>query len=70
MKKYKELVKLKGILREQKITYTEISKRLNMSVSAFSNKINGKTLFNIVEISVLIIVLKISLNDVGKIFFE
>lgn len=70
MKRYKELVKLKGILREQKITYTEISEKLHMSVSAFSNKINGKTLFNIVEISILITVLEISLNDVGKIFFE
>ena len=49
MKKYRELVELKGILREKKINYEALSKYLKMSLSAFSNKINGKSVFNLLE---------------------
>ncbi len=49
MNKCRELVELKGIMREKKITYVEMAAYLDMALSAFSNKINGKSIFNIVE---------------------
>lgn len=51
MKKYRELVELKGLLREKKINYEALAKYLKMSLSALSNKINGKSVFNLVEVA-------------------
>lgn len=50
MEKYRELVELKGLLRQKKITYETLAKYLKMSLSALSNKINGKSVFNILEV--------------------
>lgn len=50
MKKYRELTELKGLLRQRKINYETLAKYLRMSLSALSNKINGKSLFNILEV--------------------
>lgn len=50
MKKYRELTELKGILREKKINYITLSKYLKLSLSGLSNKINGKSVFNLVEV--------------------
>lgn len=50
LNKYRELVELKGLLREKKINYETLAKYLRMSLSALSNKINGKSVFNILEI--------------------
>lgn len=50
MNKYRELVELKGILREKKVTYDTLSKYLKMSLSALSNKINGKSIFTLTEV--------------------
>ncbi len=49
MEKYRELVELKGILREKKINYETLSNYLKISLSALSNKINGKSVFDILE---------------------
>lgn len=51
MNKYRELVELKGKLREKKINYETLAKYLKMSLSALSNKINGKSVFNILEVA-------------------
>ena len=50
MNKYRELVELKGLLREKKISYVNLAKYLEMSLSALSNKINGKSIFNLLEV--------------------
>lgn len=50
MKKYRELVELKGLLRQKKINYETLAKYLKMSLSALANKINGKSVFNILEV--------------------
>jgi hypothetical protein len=50
MNKYRELVELKGLLRQKKINYETLAKYLKMSLSALSNKINGKSVFNILEV--------------------
>lgn len=53
-RKYRELVELKGYLRQEKINYEMLAKGINMSLSAFSNKINGKTVFDIIEVQDII----------------
>ena len=50
MNKYRELVELKGLLREKKINYETLAKHLKMSLSALANKINGKSIFNLLEV--------------------
>ena len=51
MNKYRELVELKGLLREKKINYETLAKYLKMSLSALANKINGKSIFNLLEVA-------------------
>ncbi|WP_373599447.1 helix-turn-helix domain-containing protein [Paraclostridium bifermentans] len=45
-----KLDKVKGRLRENNITYNELSSMIGMSVTTFNNKINGKQRFYIDEI--------------------
>ncbi len=69
MKKYRELVELKGILREKKINYEALSRYLKMSLSAFSNKINGKSVFNLLEANKIGQLVGIKKEDMGIYFF-
>lgn len=69
MKKYRELVELKGILREKKINYEALSKYLKMSLSALSNKINGKSVFNLIEVVKISQLAGIGKEDIAKYFF-
>ena len=49
MNKYRELVELKGLLREKKINYVTLANYLKLSLSTVANKINGKSIFNLIE---------------------
>jgi len=69
MEKYRELVELKGILRQKKITYETLAKHLKMSMSALSNKINGKSVFNIIEINRIASFVGIVKEDISFYFF-
>ncbi len=69
MQKYRELVELKGILREKKINYETLSKEIKMSLSAFSNKINGKSVFNLLEAYKIGNLVGIKKEDMGLYFF-
>jgi transcriptional regulator with XRE-family HTH domain len=51
--KYGEYKKLKTILFEKKVTYEEAAKMADLSVSAFSNKVNGLVDFRVDEIAKL-----------------
>lgn len=66
---YRELVELKGIMREKKITYKILAKHLNMSISALSNKINGKSIFSILEANDIAIFLDIPKERIYIYFF-
>lgn len=68
-KKYRELIELKGLIREKKLNYRIMAKRLNISLSAFSNKINGKTVFTLREALVIIKLLDIKPEYVCRYFF-
>ncbi len=69
VQKYRELVELKGILRERKINYEILAKHLKISISAVSNKINGKTVFDILEANKICKFVGISKENVGIYFF-
>ena len=69
MKKYRELVELKGLLREKKINYETLAKYLKMSLSALSNKINGKSVFIILEIVKIADFIGIKKEDIPIYFF-
>ena len=69
-KKYRELVELKGLLRERKINYETLSKKIKMSLSALSNKINGKSIFNIIEIVKICEVANIEKDKIHVYFFR
>lgn len=69
MKKYRELVELKGLIRERKTNYETLAKQLKMSISAISNKINGKSVFNILEAEKISEILNIDKENISKYFF-
>lgn len=69
MNKYRELVELKGLLREKKINYETLARYLKMSLSALSNKINGKSLFNILEVVKIVNFIGISKENIVLYFF-
>lgn len=69
MNKYRELVELKGILREKKINYETLAKYLKMSISALSNKINGKSVFDVLEVSKIVEFVEIAKEEIAKYFF-
>ena len=69
MKKYRERVELKGILREKKINYETLAKYLRMSLSALSNKINGKSVFDILEVNKIANFVGIRKEDIHIYFF-
>ena len=62
--------KLKGVLVEKKKTYEDCSKILNLSITGFSNKMNNKSKFNIVEINTLVRYLELDTELAIEIFFE
>ena len=69
MKRYRELVELKGLLREKKINYETLAAYLKMSLSALSNKINGKSTFNILEVSKIVSFVGIPRDKIQIYFF-
>lgn len=68
-KKYRELVELKGLIRQNKTTYQELANFLEIALSAFCNKINGFSVFNIVEVDKICRKLNISKNEIAIYFF-
>lgn len=68
-KKYKELSKLKGLLREKKISYKHISNLIDMNYTTFSDKINGHSSFTLNETNKLINILEIPSNEIYEYFF-
>lgn len=69
MPKYRELVELKGLLREKKINYVALSNYLKLSLSAVANKINGKSIFNLVEVVKISELVGIKKEDIPIYFF-
>lgn len=64
-----ELSALKGRLKEEGITYRELSKDIELSLNALNSKINGYTPFTLSEAAKIIERLDIHHDDVVKYFF-
>ncbi len=62
------LNKLKGRIKEKDLSYFSLSKEIGISVSAFSNKMNGRSAFDIIEAGKLSSILDIPPQDI-TIFF-
>jgi hypothetical protein len=62
--------KLKGYLREKNKSYSDCSKAIGITITSFSNKLNGKSLFNITEINDLVSYLNMDYNTAMEIFFD
>lgn len=69
MNKYRELVELKGLLREKKINYITLANYLKLSLSAVANKINGKSIFNLIEVVKISQFVGIKKEDIPTYFF-
>lgn len=67
--KYTELNKLKGLMREKNISYRKMAELLGIGANTFSDKVNGFTLFDAVEIATAAEILEVALDDVKKYFF-
>ena len=62
------LNKIKGKIRECQKTYADCAKALNMSVTTFNDKINGKRKFYIDELDKLGDYLGLTNEEKGQIF--
>lgn len=68
-KKYKELIKLKGLMREKKISYNKLAKLIGINITTFSDKINGYSVFSLLEVDKIIKTLEIEIEKISEYFF-
>ena len=68
MKKYSELNKLKGKMREKGETYRSMSKKVGIPLNTLNNKLNGYSTFDISEAVLVCSVLEIDLNEISYFF--
>lgn len=65
-----DMDKLKGVMYEKHCTYADGAKACGCSVTAFSNKINGKSNFTVIEANSLSEHLGLSLEARSHIFLR
>jgi transcriptional regulator with XRE-family HTH domain len=65
-----DLDKLRGKLTEKRKTYKDCAKHLNITITAFSNKMNGKSKFYIDEINKLASLLELTNEEKINIFLK
>ena len=68
-KSYEVLNALKGKIREENEHYRSLSLKIGISVNALNNKLNGYSVFDTKEVSILVETLNINPNDIIKYFF-
>lgn len=68
-KNYEVLNALKGKIREENENYRSLSLKTSISVNALNNKLNGYSVFDTKEVSILIEHLNIDPKDIIKYFF-
>lgn len=67
-RKYVELTYLKGRITEQKKTYRSVSENTGIPLNSLSNKLNGYSLFDILEMDALCQELNIIPSEIPKFF--
>lgn len=68
-RKYDEMKALKGLIKRKNISYRMFAEKMEMSLDAINNKLNGYTAFNLHEAEKIIKILDIRENEVNKYFF-
>ena len=66
---YDILNALKGKIREENKNYRSLSKETGISVNALNNKLNGYSVFDMREISIIVEKLNIEPDEIIKYFF-
>lgn len=66
---YPELTALKGKIREEKKSYRGLAEKINMSLNALNNKLNGYSIFDTNEVGQMVEALNIEPTDIVKYFF-
>lgn len=66
---YEVLNALKGKIKEENENYRSLSEKTGISLNALNNKLNGYSVFNMQEVSVIVEKLNIEPNDIIKYFF-
>lgn len=66
---YEVLNALKGKIREENKNYRSLSRETGISVNALNNKLNGYSVFDMREVSIMVEKLNIQPNDIIKYFF-
>ncbi|MDU4480267.1 DUF739 family protein [Clostridium sp.] len=66
---YEILNALKGKIREENKNYRSLSKETGISVNALNNKLNGYSVFDMREISIIVEKLNIEPDEIIKYFF-
>lgn len=67
---YEILNALKGKIREENKNYRSLSKETGISVNALNNKLNGYSVFDMREISIIVEKLNIEPDEIIKYFFS
>ena len=67
-RKYEVLNTLKGKIREENENYRSLSKKTGISVNALNNKLNGYSVFDMREVSIIVDKLNIKPNEIIKYF--
>ena len=62
--------RLKGKMKERRLSYFKCAKKLDMSVTTLSNKINGNSKFYLDEVERLSILLNLSIDEKVDIFLN
>ena len=68
-RKYRELVELKGLIRQKKMTYQGLADLMGISLSALCDKINGFSIFLLTEVAQIAKILEISIDKIVFYFF-
>lgn len=68
-RKYEILNTLKGKIREENENYRSLSKKTGISVNALNNKLNGYSVFDMKEVSIIVEKLNIEPDEIIKYFF-
>lgn len=66
---YEILNALKGKIREENMNYRSLSKETGISVNALNNKLNGYSVFDMREVSIMVEKLNIKPTEIIKYFF-
>ena len=61
--------KLRGLIKEKGLSESELAKKINLSSSSLSCRLNGKVDWTVPEVRAICDVLQIDKTDIGKYFF-